>query len=98
MHSKKGPVETLGLRMNTEQSGHRSVTALVAFEPGDALSPFRGNIQAKATRHTLQVGPSEHLLLEPEILQYVNHSCDPNVVFDIRRRTLRAIRAIAPGD
>jgi hypothetical protein len=98
MGQEEKMMRTLRLSMNAGQSGHKRLTALAAFAPGDTLSAFRGITRQKATRYTLQVGVSEHILLEPEILQYTNHSCDPNVVFDVLRMTVRAIRPIAPGD
>lgn len=98
MVSKARGTTGIPLQLMTGQSGHKGVTALVAFAPGDSVSAFRGIIQSKANRYTLQVGLSKHLLLEPELLRYVNHSCDPNVVFDVLRMTLRAIRPIAAGE
>jgi hypothetical protein len=38
------------------------------------------------------------MLVEPEELRYINHSCDPNVAFDVERRVVRALRPIQPGD
>src|SRR5437016_6476356 len=98
MDQGERPAPTLGLCVNTGLSGHKSVTALVAVAPGDSLIAFRGITLSEANRYTLQVGAYQHIMLEPEVLRYVNHSCDPNIVFDVPRMTVRAIRAIAPGD
>ena len=46
----------------------------------------------------LQIGPDEHAEPLPFELRYVNHSCSPNVLFDIDAGRLRALRDIAPGD
>lgn len=53
---------------------------------------------ASPTYLTLQVGQHKHILLTPEVLQYINHSCDPNVFFDTTLMQLRAVKDILPGD
>lgn len=45
-----------------------------------------------------QVGPTQHIMLSPEWLQYINHSCDPNVFFDTASFKLIALKDIAAGD
>lgn len=45
-----------------------------------------------------QVDEDQHIELLPEWLQHINHSCDPNVLFDTRARKLVALRDIQPGD
>jgi D-alanine-D-alanine ligase len=50
------------------------------------------------SRWTVQIGEAEHAEPEPFELRYVNHSCSPNVAFDIEAGVLRAFRDIEPGD
>lgn len=78
---------------------HHMLVARVRFAPGDVVHPIRvrGYIP-HPTRHSVQTGESEHALLAPQFLQYVNHSCEPNVVFDTQARLVRAVRAIEPGE
>ena len=78
--------------------GHRRVSALVAARKGESLATFHGARIPHPTRYTVQVGVFEHLQLEPEPLRYINHSCHPNVTFDVRQMMIRALRPIAPGD
>ena len=47
---------------------------------------------------TVQVGDRQHIMLEPEFLQYINHSCAPNVFFDGRDRVVKAINKIEIGE
>jgi hypothetical protein len=47
---------------------------------------------------TAQVDDSKHVMLQPEWLQFINHSCDPNIYFDTSGKQLMALRDIAPGD
>jgi hypothetical protein len=77
--------------------GQRQAIALVAAQEGDALCAFEGE-PATRNRYTVQMGESLHLLVFPQELRFINHSCDPNVIFDADRRILRALRAIAPGE
>jgi hypothetical protein len=37
-------------------------------------------------------------MLNPEWLQYINHSCDPNVAFDTAAFKLIALKDVKPGD
>lgn len=46
----------------------------------------------------LQVDELEHIELEPELLRFTNHSCDPSVTFDTEARTVTAIKALKSGD
>lgn len=47
---------------------------------------------------TVQLDADTHLVPEPSFLQYVNHSCDPNVSFDMARLALVAVRDLRAGD
>ena len=46
----------------------------------------------------MQVGIDKHIMLQPEHLQYINHSCDPNVFFDTHAMQVVALKEIAEGD
>ena len=79
--------------------GYSRAVAAVAIAEGEVLAPF-GARETRATPNylTVQTGPDTHILLAPEHLQYINHSCDPNVFFDTVRMEIIALRAIAPGE
>ena len=47
---------------------------------------------------TVQVSEREHIELSPAFLRFINHSCDPNVAFDVERWSLVALSPIAPRD
>lgn len=79
--------------------GSRALRALVDFEAGEILVPFRiTELLAEPVRHSIQVGISAHALVAPEFLRFTNHSCDPNVVVDTAASCIRAIRRIESGD
>ena len=78
---------------------HHSLVARVRFLPTDVVHPFRARERVpRPTRHSVQVAESEHILLDPPFLQYMNHSCDPNVAFDVEAGVITALRVIEPGD
>lgn len=72
---------------------HRTYTA------GDVVTVFfAGDTLATPTYLTVQVGLDQHIMLQPEHLQYINHSCDPNVFFDTYLMQIVALRDIAEGE
>ncbi|MBL0233941.1 MAG: SET domain-containing protein [Chitinophagaceae bacterium] len=65
------------------------------FSTGELISDFTaGTIAAEPTYLTVQVGEQKHITLVPEHLQYINHSCEPNVFFDTSTMKLVALRDI----
>ncbi len=69
--------------------------ALQSFHPGDVIAEFyAGTIAAEPTYLTVQVDVGKHITLQPEFLQYINHSCDPNVFFNTTTMQLVALKEI----
>jgi hypothetical protein len=84
--------------LRNAQGYHRAVAA-VAMCDGEGLAPFGARETLPSPNYlTVQTGPDVHILLAPEHLRYINHSCDPNVFFDTARMEICALRPIAPGD
>lgn len=78
---------------------HHSFFSVMAFKPGDIVAKFyAGSTQNHATYLTVQVGGDTHITLEPQFLQYINHSCDPNVFFDTTSMQVVCVRPIQCGD
>ncbi len=76
-----------------------SIHAAVAAVPGQVISKFAANrTQSYATYLTIQTGMNTHITLQPDFLQYTNHSCDPNVFFDTTAMEIIALKPIQPGD
>lgn len=66
-----------------------------SFQPGEVIAVFSaGTIAAEPTYLTVQVGIGKHITLQPEFLQYINHSCDPNVFFNTTTMQLVALKEI----
>jgi hypothetical protein len=73
--------------------------ALRPFQPGELIANFSaGTIAAEPTYLTVQVGVRKHITLQPEFLQYINHSCDPNVFFNTTTLQLVALKEIQPEE
>lgn len=82
-------------RISNQQN---ALFALQAFQPGEVIAKFwAGTIASEPTYLTVQVDVGKHITLQPEFLQYINHSCDPNVFFDTALMQLVALREIAQG-
>ncbi len=80
-------------------TGQRSLHATRFFDAGDIICTFSaGTVQTEASYLTVQTGIDQHITLQPEFLQYINHSCDPNVFFNTTSLELEALKAIQPGD
>ena len=87
------------LHVLQNDKGYNRAVAAVAIAEGEVLAPFGAReTLAAPTYLTVQTDADTHILLAPEHLQYINHSCNPNVFFDTGRMEIRALRAIAPGE
>lgn len=79
-------------KLSNEQN---ALFALQSFQPGEVIAEFwAGTISSEPTYLTVQVDIGKHITLQPEFLQYINHSCEPNVFFDTSLMKLLALREI----
>lgn len=80
-------------------NGQQQLSALRSFEAGEVICPFHaGETVATPTYLTVQTGVDTHITLRPEFLQYINHSCNPNVFFDTSSYQLVSLKPIAEGE
>jgi hypothetical protein len=76
-------------------NGQNALFTLRSYQPGEIISNFSsGTIAAEPTYLTIQLGIRKHITFDPEFLQYINHSCDPNVFFDTTAMNLVALKYI----
>lgn len=69
------------------------------YQPGDVITAFSAAaVFREPTYLTVQVDVDKHIMLQPEHLQYINHSCDPNVFFDTYSMQIVALKPISEGD
>jgi hypothetical protein len=75
------------------------VRILVDAPAGTRLISFADSARTPDISYlTVQLDASTHILLAPEFLQCVNHSCNPNVSFNMAEMTLVAVRDLTAGD
>ncbi len=85
-------------------TGSRSLHAAKDFSPGEVVAHFGARqIFNQPNYLTVQIDDSTHILLAPEFLQYINHSCDPNLFFDTndfeeKGGVITALRPIKVGE
>ncbi|MBC7849942.1 MAG: SET domain-containing protein-lysine N-methyltransferase [Chitinophagaceae bacterium] len=80
-------------------TGQQQLSSLQSYLPGDVLCSFHaGEIVSTPTYLTVQTGTDRHITLRPEFLQYINHSCDPNVFFDTTTLQLMCLKPIGEGE
>ena len=87
--------EVIGNTLTKQKSLH----AVLPFKKGDLISTFSAaQIFTRPNYLTVQKGLDEHITLEPVFLQYINHGCDPNVLFDTDTMQLVALKDIEPNE
>ena len=79
-------------------AGGTCLRSAIAVKAGAVLARFGGTEAPAPARHTIQIDIARHIDLEPECLRYTNHSCDPNVGFDMPRRLVIALRDLRAGE
>ena len=86
------------VRQNS-QNQQNALFSLRSYRPGEIIADFSaGTIAAEPTYLTVQVGVGKHITLQPEFLQYINHSCEPNVFFDTSSMQLLALQEVKPEE
>jgi hypothetical protein len=80
-------------------SGHHSLFSIVSFNSGDIICEFGASAILQTPSYlTVQINVDEHICLQPLFLQYINHSCSPNIFFDTTTFKVVCLRSIKPGD
>ncbi|MEQ9672225.1 SET domain-containing protein [Coleofasciculus sp. G2-EDA-02] len=81
------------------KTGGKSLHATVELSPGQMISRFGAKeILDRPNYLTVQIDDRQHIMLTPEFLQYINHSCSPNVFFDTNKMTVISLQRIKPGE
>jgi hypothetical protein len=87
------------LIVTRDGDGYASLVAGRAFTQGAVISPFGAQrVSDQPNYLTVQVAADQHIMLEPDYLQFTNHSCDPNAFFETEQGALLALRRIEPGE
>ncbi|MBL0171354.1 MAG: SET domain-containing protein-lysine N-methyltransferase [Gemmatimonadaceae bacterium] len=79
--------------------GQRCVRILVDRPAGTVLVSFADSPRlAEPSYLTVQLDADTHIRPSPAFLECVNHSCTPNVAFDMEQLALVAVRDLGAGD
>ncbi|MDJ0556632.1 MAG: hypothetical protein QNJ68_19765 [Microcoleaceae cyanobacterium MO_207.B10] len=82
-----------------QTTGNKSLYATVEFKPGQVISNFGDReILDRPNYLTVQIREYRHIMLDPEFLQYINHSWNPNIFFDTQKRVVISLRNIEIGE
>ncbi len=77
----------------------KSLYATTQFDAGQIITNFGHKSILDCPNYlTVQISDNQHIMLEPEFLQYINHGCEPNVFFDTKNWVLIALRTIEIGE
>ena len=83
-------------QLSNKQNG---LFSIASFKKGDLIVAFEASkIVDEPNYLTVQISENKHIHLLPEYLQFVNHSCEPNVIFNTTTMQLECVSAIAAGD
>ncbi|KAF8329787.1 uncharacterized protein EI90DRAFT_3062017 [Cantharellus anzutake] len=79
-----------------------SLKATRDFVAGEEICRLEGVTNAENAWDTIQYGKNQHIRLNSDLV-YVNHSCDPNIAFDLSSANRedwysRALKTISKGD
>jgi len=90
--------ESCEVKQNKENKQH-GLFANTSFKTGDVIVAFKASKVVDAPNYlTVQISETQHIHLLPEYLQYVNHCCEPNVLFNTSTMQLECINDIALGE
>ncbi|MEM7182102.1 MAG: SET domain-containing protein-lysine N-methyltransferase [Spirochaetota bacterium] len=82
-----------------EETKHKSLFTNSNITKGQIISKIHfSQIAPEPNYLTVQLKNNQHITLEPEYLQYINHSCDPNVILDTTHMHIQAIHDIPAGE
>jgi hypothetical protein len=77
----------------------QELRSLKSFEPGNIIAQFTAAQVLNTPNYlTVQVSNEQHIMLAPSFLQYINHSCSPNVFFNTDTMQLICLQPIAVND
>jgi hypothetical protein len=68
-----------------------------SFKQGDVLATLEGLTAGPKAYSSVQISEDEHVELNSDLL-YMNHSCSPTAIMDLKRRAVTANKDLASGD
>jgi signal peptidase I len=82
-----------------KENNQKSLFSNASFNKGDKIVEFDSTKIVETPNYlTVQISETKHIHLSPEYLQYINHSCKPNVLFNTTTMELECVNDIKVGD
>jgi hypothetical protein len=92
-------ITQIGTVQKNKKINQQGLYANKAFAQGEILIHFTAKETLQKPNYlTIQISDTEHILLAPTYIEYINHSCKPNVFFNTTTFTLEALKDIAVGE
>ncbi len=96
---KKTKISSFAEIWEDKETAAKSLHATRQFLPGKIIADIGIKEYVEQPSYlSVQVDQNKHIMLAPEYLQYINHSCDPNVHFDTTNMVVRCLRKIEIGE
>ena len=90
---------TDSLEIRTLSADYKSLFVLQTLKADTIIADFSYEKKLEQPdRYSVQLNETEHIILSPNYLQYINHSCSPNVFFDTTTMELKTLRQIEAGE
>lgn len=90
--------DELALFYNSKNK-HHSIRVLKYFLKNSIIHDFSAREFVKSPTYlSVQIDIDKHIHLSPDYLQYINHSCNPNLFFDTNKGQIIAINDISENE
>lgn len=97
--SRKYNLSSFAEIWENKDSSAKSLHSTRKFSPDDIITEIKiTKYVDKPSYLSVQVEEGKHIMLKPEYLQYINHSCDPNVFFDTKNMEIICLKIIEIED
>ncbi|MGB5635955.1 MAG: SET domain-containing protein-lysine N-methyltransferase [Waterburya sp.] len=96
---KKYQVSSFAEIWESKDTSAKSLHTTRQFLPGEVISQIKINKYVDQPNYlSVQIDDVQHIMLAPEYLQYINHSCEPNVFFDTKNMEVICLKKIEIGE
>jgi hypothetical protein len=80
-------------------NNQKTLFALRPFRAGELFAEFTAKETLREPNYlTFQIAHNKHIMIYPEFLQCINHSCNPNTFFDTTAMRVVTLRPIKRGE
>ncbi len=81
------------------ENNHQGLFSSNNYATGDIVINFGSTKVVETPNYlTIQIAIDQHIHLSPAYLQFINHSCNPNLLFNTATMELECVRDVTAGD